>query len=208
MASGWRCVLPLAAVLCAMYVVEVATGRAGSETALLAMGALPLDGSLSLRESWRLVTFSLLHRNATHLLLNLAGLLWAGRVVERRVGARGAALVYAASTLAAGALSAVVRFAIPKAGAAVGASGGICGLLAAGLVLAYRGDAVARFGTDATLRAALWAVVAAVLVTSLLPGVSLVGHLGGLAVAPFVAGVLELDGARDAAAPALGPAIE
>jgi membrane associated rhomboid family serine protease len=50
----------------------------------------------------------------------------------------------------------------------------VCGLLAAAVILAFRRDA------DRRLRVPLMICLAAVVVISLLPGVSLAGHAGGL----------------------------
>lgn len=57
----------------------------------LAWALFPNSGS-GLAEPWRLLTYSLLHLNSAHLLLNVAILLWAGSIVERRAGASGFAL--------------------------------------------------------------------------------------------------------------------
>jgi rhomboid protease GluP len=76
----------------------------------------------------------------------------------------------------------------PSQGSAVGASGGIFGLLAAALVLVYRRD-MADFGQDQGLRLGLWACFAIGVGMSFLPGVSFVGHLGGL-ISGLVLGLL------------------
>ena len=67
----------------------------------------------------------------------------------------------------------------PKAGATVGASGGIFGLLAAALIISYRhgADALDR---DSRLRTWLWFAFLVGMGISFLPGISMAGHVGGL----------------------------
>src|SRR4030095_1952630 len=88
----------LAVILLIVFGIEIATHRMGDETALLGLGALPADGQLN-GEYWRLITYSFLHLNWTHIILNLALLVWVGRIVERRVGTARAALIYTVSVL-------------------------------------------------------------------------------------------------------------
>ena len=83
---GRTATLVLAAVLVGVFLYEVSVGAAGSEHALVPLGALRTRG-WSAADWWRVVTFSFLHVNALHLALNTAGLLWLGGVVERRLGA-------------------------------------------------------------------------------------------------------------------------
>ena len=170
--------LTLAIILVAVFGVEIATHRMGDGTALLGLGALPGDGHLN-GEFWRLITYAFLHLNWTHLILNLTLLLWVGRIVERRVGTARAAIIYAVSILVSGVAIFIKYNLAPGPGAAVGASGGIFGLLAAALILVYRRD-MATFGQDRGLRIGLWACLGAGIAMSFLPGVSYVGHLGGL----------------------------
>lgn len=177
----------LLGILLAMFALEVARGAVGDEVALLRMGALPNDGALG-GEYWRLVTYSLLHLNPMHILMNAALLWWVGYVVERRIPRAAFAAVYAGASLASGAMITVARMAHPRAGASLGASGGLFGLVGCALVLSYRRDAAA-FGQGRSLRMALWAVAIVGLAASLIQGVSLSGHGGGLA-AGLLAGFL------------------
>ena len=177
----------LLAAIAAMFMVELATGRAGNETALLALGALPnrpLNG-----EHWRLISYSFLHRSWNHLLMNSALLWWTGRIVERRTGAARMLGVYFASVLLAGLAIAIPSHHHPREGESVGASGGVFGLLAAALILAYRKDAVASFGHDPRMRIGLWIAMAISLYSTFQPGVSVAGHAGGL-VAGLLLGLL------------------
>jgi len=168
----------LAVILVIVYGIEIATHRAGNEFALLEMGALPANGQLN-GEYWRILTYSFLHLNVNHIILNLALFLWVGRIVERRVGIGRAALIYFISVIL-GAIAILVKYSIiPGQGSAVGASAGIFGLLGAALVLVYRKD-MAGFSQDSGLRRGLWICLAIGAVMSFLPGVSFAGHLGGL----------------------------
>jgi membrane associated rhomboid family serine protease len=92
----------------------------------------------------------------------------------RRLGRGRLAAIFAASAVASGTAGMLLGPVLPTSGVAVGASGAVCGLLAAALVLAFRHDA------DRRLRLPLTICFAAVIATSFLPGVSLAGHLGGL----------------------------
>jgi len=170
--------LTLAVLLLVGFGVEIATHHMGDEIALLGLGALPADGHLN-GEYWRLTTYSFLHLNWTHIILNLALLIWVGRIVERRVGTARAAMIYAVSVLISG-VAILIKYSLtPGQGSSIGASGGIFGLLAAALILVYRRD-MGTFGQDHGLRIGLWACLGAGIVMSFLPGVSYAGHLGGL----------------------------
>jgi len=170
--------LTLAILLLVGFGVEIATHRMGDETALLELGALPANGQLN-GEYWRLITYSFLHLNWTHIILNLVLLVWVGRIVERRVGTGRAVMIYAVSVLISG-VAVLIKYGLaPGQGSSVGASGGIFGLLAAALILVYRRD-MRTFGQDRGLRIGLWACLGAGIVMSFLPGVSYAGHLGGL----------------------------
>ena len=177
----------LLTLLVAAFVLEAARGAVGNEHALLSLGALPDDGTLR-GEYWRLVTYGLLHLTTLHLAVNAAGLYWVGRLVERRIGTAQMLLVFSAAVVAGGMAIALTHARSPHPGATVGASGGLFGLLAVGLVLAYRhGVRVAPLSR--TARRVLWAIAVGGLAASALPGLSMAGHLGGLA-AGSVGGLL------------------
>jgi membrane associated rhomboid family serine protease len=173
-------------LIAATFVVELATGAVGDDARLLVLGALPDSGGLH-HEYWRLLAFGFLHSNLTHLLLNSLLLLLAGPVVERRAGARWVLIIFLAASVASGIGILVKHQLWPSPGASVGASGGMFGLLAAALVLAFRPGSA-----SVAVRAGLLAALVAGLAYSLLPGISMVGHVIGLAVgaaiALFVAG--------------------
>src|SRR3954470_7014766 len=93
--------LVLAVVLLVIFVVEIAVGAAGNERALIPLGALRTSG-WSPGDWWRVLTFSFLHLTWLHLALNTAGLLWLGRIVERRLGRARFAVVFFTSAIASG----------------------------------------------------------------------------------------------------------
>ena len=176
----------LAAVLLAVFLAEVALAAAGSERALVPLGALITRGWSS-TDWWRVITFSFLHLNWLHLALNTAGLLWLGRFVERRLGRGRFLAIFLISGIASGVAGMLLGSVLPTTGVAVGASGAVCGLLAAAVMLAFRRE------QDVRLRMPLVMCLAVVVAISLLPGVSLAGHLGGLVGGAMTAGSRSAD---------------
>ena len=163
----------LSLILLGAFIAEIALGAAGSERALIPLGALITRG-WSGADWWRIFTFSFLHLNWLHLALNTAGLLWLGRIVERRLGRARLTAIFAAGGLASGIAGMLLGPLLPTTGVAVGASGAVCGLLAAAVILAFRGEA------DRRLRVPLIICLGLMFAVSFVPGVSLAGHLGGL----------------------------
>jgi rhomboid protease GluP len=153
--------------------IEIATHSVENDTALLKLGALPDNGQLH-GEFWRIATYSFLHFNWLHLLLNVGLLLWIGRIVEQQVGTGRGALIYFVSVLCSAAIIVLAHNWHPKEGATVGASGGVFGLLGAGLIISYRQQ------SDARLQRLLWIVLVVGFAVSLLPDISMAGHIGGI----------------------------
>ncbi|SFL62861.1 rhomboid family intramembrane serine protease [Geodermatophilus ruber] len=164
----------------AMFVVTaVSAGLAGANP--LDNQYSPLFAQLSqvpilveLGEDWRLLTAAFLHIGPMHLVLNMLALLIFGSELERQLGRWRYLAVYLISAL--GGAVALQLFGEPGRPVA-GASAAIYGLLGglAVLMLARRED----------LRGLL-TLLAINVAISFLPGVSLLGHLGGL-VAGFAA---------------------
>jgi len=170
--------LLLIASLLILYGIEVSRGAIGNDAQLMRLGALS-DAAAPGGEFWRLLTYAWLHAGPTHLIMNLALLAWVGRIVERRVGSPVTLGIYLAGALAGGAMIAAKAAMAPKPGASLGASAAISALLACSLVLLHR-PGFAAFGQPKGGRLALWAILVVGLAASLLPGVSLAGHAGGL----------------------------
>jgi membrane associated rhomboid family serine protease len=153
--------------------IEIATHSVGNDTALLKLGALPDNGQLH-GEFWRIATYSFLHFNWLHLLLNVGLLLWIGRIVEQQVGTGPGALIYFVSVLCSAAVILLAHNWHPKEGATVGASGGVFGLLGAALIISYRQQ------SDDRLPMRLWTALIVGFAVSLLPDISMAGHIGGV----------------------------
>lgn len=192
------CTTVLLGSLLLLFVVELATGALGNDPQLMRLGAISDDGALG-SQYWRLLSYAWLHASYLHFAMNFALLWWVGRLVERRIGSFATLAVYLAGGLAGGALIAWNASVHPKPGTSVGASAAIAALLVCGLVLVYRPSA-AHFGQALWVRVTLWAILVSALAVSFLPGVSLAGHVGGLAVGLLGGFVVPVRGAKKAEA--------
>src|SRR5216684_3977652 len=168
-------------VMAAVFVLECATGAVGNDARLLGLGALPDSGQLD-HEYWRLITFGFLHYDLKHVLLNTVLLLLVGPIVERRAGTAWVLLIFLSASVASGAGILFKHQLWPSQGASIGASGGLFGLLGAALVMVNRLPSQSRF-----VRVGLIVVLAVGLTYSVLPGVSLVGHIVGFIVGTAIA---------------------
>jgi membrane associated rhomboid family serine protease len=170
------------AVNVGIYLVQLAAGaglRANTgwifdNFALIPRQAL-LDGDTLVQgvaggDWWRLFTAAFLHYGPLHLGLNMLALYWFGPPLEEVLGRVRFALLYLVSGLAG---SAGALIASPDS-ITVGASGAIFGMFGAAFVLERQGVAV--FGG-----AALTIIAVNLVFTLFIPGVSIGGHLGGLA---------------------------
>ena len=182
----------LVVALLAMFGIELVTSTVGNNASLLKLGALPDNGELN-EQYWRFATYSFLHFNWLHLLVNAALLLWIGRIVERRVGIAQAGMIYFFSVLSSAAIILLVHNLHPKVGATVGASGGVFGLLGAALIISYRQNRT-RFGRERRLRASLWVAILAGLGISFLPNISMAGHISGLIGGPLLVSIVRIRG--------------
>src|SRR2546423_9745242 len=117
--------------------IEITTNSLGNDAALLKIGALPDDGRLH-GEVWRIATYSFLHFNWLHLLLNVGLLFWIGRIVEKQAGTGQAALIYFISVVTSAGGVFVVHYFFPMVGVSVCASGGVFGLLGGAVGVAGR----------------------------------------------------------------------
>ena len=121
-------------------------------------------------EWWRLLTAAFLHYGPIHLAMNMLALLWIGRPLEHALGPFRYTLLYVVSGLAG---SAGALIANPDA-VTVGASGAIFGILGAAIIL-ERQQTYVLGGSAITL------LVVNLAFTFAVPGISIGGHLGGLA---------------------------
>ena len=169
-----------------------------SETTLVYFGSAlyPIVGRLVTR-TWRLITFGFLHWDLMHLLLNSVLLIILGPIVERRAGTAWLLLVFLTASVASGTGILFKHQVWPSQGVSLGASGGLFGLLGAALVLAFRVPAQTTFA-----RMRLIIVLAVGLTYSVLPGVSMIGHIIGLVVGTAMAFLIPQATARPVVADA------
>jgi membrane associated rhomboid family serine protease len=120
-------------------------------------------------EPWRLVTSGFLHYGPIHIALNMVALWILGREIEPLLGRARFLAVYLLSLL--GGSAAVFLFGSIDAGTA-GASGAVWGIMGAMLVAVLR----LKLNVQPVL-----GVIAINVFISFLPGISLLGHLGGFA---------------------------
>lgn len=143
------------------------------QSALLTAPVLVDDG-----QWWRVVTSAFTHASLVHLALNMLALLLFGSELERMMGKARYLTVYLVAAL--GGAAALQLFGA-YLGGVVGASGAIYGLLGAFGVVLVRQKQDLR---------GLLTLLAINLVISFLPGVSLLGHLGGLVTGAATAAIL------------------
>ena len=103
---------------------------AGNDAALLKLWALPDSGELH-GQYWRIATYSFLHFNSVHLLVNVLLLFWIAGILEKRMGIALTGAIYFCSVLSSAFMILLVHSWYPKSGATVGASGGMFGLVGA-----------------------------------------------------------------------------
>lgn len=126
-------------------------------------------------EPWRLISSSWLHIGGSHLVLNLIALAMLGWLLEPWLGWRRLVLLHLAATLGSGLASATSL----GDGYSAGASGAVFGLLGAAVVLAWRPESVVHVNDVRRLRRRLAGYAILNLAASTLPGIDLMGHLGG-----------------------------
>ncbi|NOY24681.1 MAG: rhomboid family intramembrane serine protease [Oligoflexia bacterium] len=85
-------------------------------------------------EVWRMMSYGLLHIWFPHLLFNMLFLVYSGYHLERSVGRANLLLIYFGSVLTGGMLSMAMSMDRPS----LGASGGVFGMLAAGVVVGWK----------------------------------------------------------------------
>jgi membrane associated rhomboid family serine protease len=163
----------LIAVNVVAFLAELAGGTGGFDASGSVVNDFGLRGSSVADGEWyRIVTGGFLHAGPVHLLFNMFALYVLGTLLEPAIGTPRFVALYVASLLA-GALGAL---AMSDAGDnTVGASGAIFGLFGAAFVIARgRGlDSIAgEIGLLLLINLAL---------TFGIPGISIGGHLGGLA---------------------------
>jgi membrane associated rhomboid family serine protease len=159
-------------VLTVVNAGSVADNASGSLFAATALAPVQVAGG----GWWRLVTSGFLHIGLLHLVFNMIALWFIGRDVELVLGRLRFSVLYGVSLL--GGSAAVMLFGNPV-GQVAGASGAIFGLMGALIVLLRR--------LQLPMTSALVIVGLNVVLSLTVPGISLLGHLGGLVVGVVVA---------------------
>lgn len=134
---------------------------------------------------WQLLTFQFLHGSLLHLFLNGFAIWVFGRIVEQQLGRANFLKVYFASGVVGGLLQVGLGFLFQNrfGGAVVGASAGICGLIAAFAMIAP--DAKLLLWLVLPIRAKYFLIGLIVITLFFIivpsdPGIAHAGHLGGL----------------------------
>lgn len=168
----------------AAFVGEIATGF-GASTLQNGFSRLTAEGAMSASavadgQWWRIVTNGFLHYGVFHLALNMIALYFLGALLEPGIGTAKFVGIFLVSVLG-GSLGVVL---LQPGSFAAGASGGVFGLLAAGYLYAR------RRGLDMVAQQLGLFVVLNLAFTFFYPGISIGGHLGGLAAGGLCALVL------------------
>ncbi len=178
-ADSYQVTKILVAVNAAVFVAVLVLGsRFVDETLLIGYALNPQLGEIvgvADGEWYRLITSVFLHEEVTHILFNLVGLWWLGRIVEPELGRSRFLAVYLLSGLGGSALAYVID--APNQGS-LGASGAIYGLIGAFAVLARR--------KNLDMRPVIAIVVISLIFTFNRSGISWEGHIGGLVTGALV----------------------
>ncbi|HLI59163.1 MAG TPA: rhomboid family intramembrane serine protease [Solirubrobacteraceae bacterium] len=161
-----------------VFLAEVGTGLPILGVSGGRAGTVYLDGALYgpyihgiQNQPYRLFTSAFLHGGLIHIAVNMWFLYVVGTALERGIGRLPFLAIYITSIFA-GAFGALL---FEPLAATVGASGALFGLFGALIVLAQRrGISIWQTGLGATL-------ILNVVITLTIPGISIGGHLGGLA---------------------------
>jgi membrane associated rhomboid family serine protease len=182
-----------------MFLIELGGGAVGNDALLIGLGALPDSGQIN-HEYWRLLAAGFLHYDLTHFALNTLLLLLIGPVVERRAGTTWLLVIFLVGSVASCAGMLMKHLFWPSQGVSLGASGGLFALLGAGLVLVFRLPSQSRL-----VRLRLLVPLVVGLAYSVLPGVTMIGHIVGLVVGVTMALLIPLNAASPAVAVAPAP---
>ncbi|MBP7125649.1 rhomboid family intramembrane serine protease [Myxococcota bacterium] len=130
---------------------------------------------------WILLTMALLHRDLMHLLFNGLALWSLGPHVERSLGPRRYGMLLLVSTLGGSVLYALAGVALHPETPAIGASGGILGVLCAFALIFPRAELQFFFAARMAARHLPWLIVGVDLVLRLagMP-IAVAAHLGGM----------------------------
>ncbi len=178
-----RAIRVLGAACIVMFALTTYWGRRNFQVTLLNAGAnsAPL---VEAGQIWRLISHAFLHADPIHLIVNLIALFSFGGFLEGMLGWRRMAVLYTLSALGGGLASAFIG----RSSLSVGASGAIWGLMAAGIAIVLRREAIVPPLISARLRPRLLGVLGLNLALSLLPSIDKWAHFGGGLVGGLLAG--------------------
>jgi rhomboid protease GluP len=166
--------LGLIVVLVAVFVWQLRTNALDTQAALVDAGAL-VRNRVREGEYWRMLSATMLHGGFDHLLGNCVALYILGLAGEHALGAWRVLVIYVASGLA-GSLASVLT----GPGPSVGASGAICGLMGAVVLILYRYRRVYHVrDKEIALVLAGWAAYT-IIIGAIDPRIDNWAHLGGL----------------------------
>jgi rhomboid protease GluP len=166
--------LALIGALVAVFVWQVASNALDTEAGIVDAGALVRNRVLE-GEYWRMLSATMLHGGFDHLFGNCVALYILGLAGEHALGAWRVLVIYVASGLA-GSLASVLT----GPGPSVGASGAICGLMGAVVLILYRYRRVYHVrDKEIAFVLAGWAAYT-ILIGAIEPRIDNWAHLGGL----------------------------
>jgi rhomboid protease GluP len=166
--------LTVITVLVAVFAWQVASHALDTQAALVDAGALMRSRVLE-GEHWRMLSATMLHGGFDHLLGNCIALYILGLAGEHALGASRLLVIYVASGLA-GSLASVLA----GPGPSVGASGAICGLMGAVVLILYRYRRVYHVrDKEIAFVLAGWAAYT-IFIGAIDPRIDNWAHLGGL----------------------------
>jgi len=134
---------------------------------------------------WQLLTFQFLHLNLWHFVSNMLGLFFIGRALEPMMTRKQYLTLYLVSGVAGGVFQSLLGLIFSQfSGAVIGASAGICGLLAAIATLEPDMEFLLFFLVPVRIKYIAWAGAVVALFYTLIPaepGIAYAAHLGGMA---------------------------
>lgn len=179
----------IAAVIGAVFALEMAAGAMSDGRMLLALGAARrdlvvggVDDVVPFLGAWRIPAAALMHGHLLHLALNAMSLLVLGPVLERWLVKWRYVLVLLGSALIGTGASALLRDDV----ATVGLSGGLFGMLGALAITTWKYRRAPLVGPRLPLRSWVILVVANGVLTAA-PGVDAWAHVGGALAGALIA---------------------
>ncbi len=156
-----------------IYLLEASFNALYNDKAIIYLGAKWNEG-INNGQLWRLFTYSFLHGNLIHLLLNIVALNAFGKEVESFYGSWKFLIIYSSSVWGGGLASYYF-----SSGLAIGASGGLFGIIGSLIIYFYKQKdfiegAIFKFKSMYTL------VIINIILGFIIPKIDNFGHLGGL----------------------------